>query len=106
MMNDDGLHAAHAANYERESKQETMTVRQLMAALQELDDNGYGERPVFRMLTGTGDGLTHALAIVECFESQPYDGDVVWLIDNLQNSEAMEHAHIFKPAIVAGHGPA
>lgn len=71
---------APAENYARESAQQTLTVKQLHAKLGALIVEGHGARKVFRMMTGVGDGLTHALPIAECFASEPYDGTIVWLI--------------------------
>lgn len=68
---------AHAANYERENKQKTLTASELLALIAEIVAKGHGERPVFIMEC---DGLTHAVPIAMCFASEPYDGDVVWII--------------------------
>lgn len=70
----------HAANYERESKQKTLTADELLALLRGIIAEGHGARPVFLMECDRGDGLTHARPVTGCFASEPYDGKVVWLI--------------------------
>ena len=69
--------ASHAENYKRESKQETLTAAQLHARLSAIIAAGHGARPVFIMEC---DGLTHAIPIKECFASEDYDGEIIWLI--------------------------
>jgi hypothetical protein len=77
--------AAYQENYERESVQETLTACELHKLLAEVIAEGGGDRPVFIMSTHStkwpdADGLTHSIPIRECFASQPYDGDIVWLL--------------------------
>lgn len=67
---------AHAENYERESKQKTLTAHELHALLTAVIADGHGARPVFMMRC---EGLTHADPITLCFASEPYDGEIVWL---------------------------
>lgn len=69
--------SAHAANYARESKLKTMTVIELHAALAGVIAEGEGHLPVSVMVC---DGLTHAVPIMQCIRSEPYDGDRVWII--------------------------
>lgn len=69
--------STHRANYERESKQKTLSAAELHKQLGAIIDAGLGDRPVFIMEC---DGLTHALPILSCFASEPYDGEVVWII--------------------------
>jgi hypothetical protein len=71
--------AAHQAHYERESAQKTLSAAELHAKLAEVIAAGHGDRPVFIMVTGTGDGMTHADPIGDCFSGLPFDGDVVWI---------------------------
>jgi hypothetical protein len=70
----------HRANYERESNQKTMTAIELHAKLGEIIAAGKGARPIFRMDCDRGDGLTHAEPIGDCIASEPYDGEIVWLL--------------------------
>lgn len=70
----------HRANYERESRQRTLSAIELHAQLAQIIAAGHGNRPVFIMDTDEGDGLTHARPLAQVFASEPYDGDLVWII--------------------------
>ena len=64
---------------ERESKQRTLTARELFMQLAQVVFDGHGNRPVFVMDCDQEDGLTHAVPIHSCMAAEPYDGEIVWI---------------------------
>lgn len=85
--------ATHRENYERESSQKTLSARELHAKLAAIIAAGNGDRPVFLMEV---DGLTHAVPIQDCFASEPYDGDLVWLIETEESGERRRALRAFR----------
>lgn len=73
----DRLMAAHARSYAKRDKN-ALTAAQLRQLLDAVIAAGHGDRPVYYM-GETPDGFTIGNSVQQCFASQPYDGEVVWL---------------------------
>lgn len=71
--------AAHQANYEHgvEKLKKALTVQQLHDITATAIAEGHGKRPCALMEV---DGFTMAHPIVQAFSSEPYDGEMFWLL--------------------------
>lgn len=55
-----------------------MTGNLLLEILQGMNEE-QRSRPVYLMVVGD-DGVTSAERVVNCFASQPYDGELIWIV--------------------------
>lgn len=56
-----------------------MKARELSERLSNIIKDGYGEREIKIMHVESG--ITQAASIEDCFVSQPYDGELIWIIE-------------------------